>query len=80
VKEPKAAAAPGDATSKTPPTAVKNACGGCHTDDVITQQRLTRGQWDKEVDKMARWGSKFKPSDKEAIVDYLAKEYPYVKR
>jgi hypothetical protein len=62
------------------PNPVKTACGGCHEDDVIHQQRLTRGQWEKEVEKMARWGSKFKDSDKNAIVDYLAKEYPYTKR
>ena len=81
VKEPKAAGAVSSGNSRNPmPNVVKGSCGGCHEDDVIHQQRLSRGQWDKEVDKMARWGSKFKPSDKEAIVDYLAKEYPYVKR
>jgi mono/diheme cytochrome c family protein len=62
------------------PAIYRTNCIGCHEDDVITQQRLTRGQWEKEVDKMGRWGSKFKPTDKDAIVDYLASEYPYKKR
>ena len=62
------------------PGVYRTNCIGCHEDDVITQQRLTRGQWEKEVEKMGRWGSKYKPSDKDALVDYLAKEFPYKKR
>jgi len=62
------------------PAIYRSNCIGCHEDDVITQQRLSRGQWEKEVEKMGRWGSKFKPTDKDAIVDYLANEFPYKKR
>ena len=86
VKEVKAPGAPASAPSASAsksgeaPAIYKTNCIGCHEDDVITQQRLTRGQWEKEVEKMGRWGSKFKPADKDAIVDYLAKEFPYKRR
>ena len=84
VKEVKPAeAAPNAASaakSSETPALYKTNCMGCHEEDVVKQQRLSRGQWEKEVEKMGRWGSKFKPSDKDAIVDYLAKEYPYKKR
>jgi len=53
------------------PQSVKSACIGCHEIDPIAQQRLTRGQWDKEVDKMTRWGAQVKPQDKEEIVRFL---------
>ena len=72
------APAPSAGAAKAPaPTDMRKVCGVCHEDDVIKQQRLSAGQWDKEVDKMGRWGAKFQPSEKEAIVEYLAKEYPY---
>ena len=83
VKEVKLATSPAAVSSSAPsnaPAVYKTNCIGCHEDDVIKQQRLSRGQWEKEVEKMGRWGSKYKPSDKDALVDYLAKEFPYKKR
>lgn len=78
-----AAPAPAQAAvtaSKDAPAAYKTNCIGCHEDDLMKGQRLSRGQWEKEVEKMGRWGSKYKPSDKDAIIDYLAKEFPYKKK
>ena len=80
VKPVAATNAPSSAKSGEAPALYKTNCIGCHEDDVIKQQRLSRGQWEKEVEKMGRWGSSFKPSDKDAIVDYLAKEFPYKRR
>jgi len=83
VKQPAAAAiskAPEAKRRGESPAIYRSNCIGCHEDDVITQQRLSRGQWEKEVEKMGRWGSKFKPTDKDAIVDYLASEFPYKRR
>jgi sulfite oxidase len=58
--------------SATPqPAALKNACMVCHDDDVIRQQRLTRAQWDREIDKMTKWGAELKKDDREGILDYL---------
>ncbi|HEY3741634.1 MAG TPA: molybdopterin-dependent oxidoreductase [Bryobacteraceae bacterium] len=81
VKEVKAQpAAPAPPEHVTLPPHVRSNCIGCHQEDVITQQRLSKAQWTKEVEKMGAWGSKYKASEKEAIVDYLAKEFPYKKR
>lgn len=62
------------------PAVVRTNCVGCHQEDMIAQERLSKAQWMQEVEKMGSWGSKYKASEKEAIVDYLAKEFPYKRR
>jgi hypothetical protein len=54
-----------------PPAAFKNACVACHDEDVIQQQRLTRAQWDSEVNKMIGWGARVRDEDRNALLDYL---------
>jgi cytochrome c553 len=54
----------------------KRACLTCHEDDLIESQRLPRAGWVREVDKMIRWGANVAPTDKDALVDYLAARYP----
>ena len=54
----------------------KRACLTCHEDDLIESQRLTRGGWVREVEKMIRWGANVAPTDKDALVDYLSARYP----
>ncbi|MGH9173443.1 MAG: hypothetical protein ACRD1H_03745 [Vicinamibacterales bacterium] len=54
----------------------KRACLTCHEDDIIESQRLSRAGWVREVDKMIRWGAAVAPTDKDALVDYLAARYP----
>ena len=46
------------------PTQFKNACLACHDEDVIRQQRLTRAQWDGEINKMIGWGAKVRDEDR----------------
>lgn len=53
----------------------KRACLGCHEDDLIESQRLSRAGWIREVEKMMRWGAPVVASDKDALVDYLAARY-----
>jgi Oxidoreductase molybdopterin binding domain/Mo-co oxidoreductase dimerisation domain len=60
-------AAPGMA----PPAAFKNSCVTCHDDDVVRQQRLTRGQWEAEINKMINWGAKVPVEDRDTLLDYL---------
>jgi DMSO/TMAO reductase YedYZ molybdopterin-dependent catalytic subunit len=62
-------------TVATPPASVRNACLTCHQEDVMRQQRLTRAQWDREINKMTGWGALVKPEDREGILDYLLKNY-----
>ncbi len=55
------------------PAGFRQACLTCHGEDMIMQERLTRKQWEGEVDKMGRWGAQVKPEDGGGIVDYLLK-------
>ncbi len=57
------------------PAAFKTACAVCHDDDVIRQQRLTRAQWDREINKMTGRGAKVKDEDRVGILDYLFDNY-----
>jgi DMSO/TMAO reductase YedYZ molybdopterin-dependent catalytic subunit len=60
-------AAPGIA----PPAAFKTSCVTCHDDDVVRQQRLTRAQWEAEINKMIGWGAKVPVEDRDTLLDYL---------
>jgi DMSO/TMAO reductase YedYZ molybdopterin-dependent catalytic subunit len=59
------------------PTSVQQAAGFrerclvCHDDDVIRQQRLTRAQWDRELNKMIGWGARVQPEERQSLLDYL---------
>lgn len=58
-----------------PPPALKSSCLACHGEDVIQQQRLTRAQWDAEINKMSGWGAKVSDQDRSLLLDYLAGRY-----
>jgi len=60
------------ATIPAPPN-FRETCLGCHEPDVIRQQRLTRAQWDRELNKMVGWGARLRPEDRETFLDYLLK-------
>ncbi|HXJ40163.1 MAG TPA: cytochrome c, partial [Bryobacteraceae bacterium] len=57
------------------PPQVKGACIGCHGEDMIAGQKLTRPQWEREVDKMTRWGAPVKPEDRSAIIEWLLSQF-----
>ncbi len=57
------------------PAGFKNSCVVCHEDDIIRQQRLTRAQWNREIDKMTGWGAQVKDPDRAALLDYLFGNY-----
>jgi hypothetical protein len=57
------------------PPEVRKACIGCHGEDMITGQRLTREQWDREVQKMIGWGAPVPPEDRAQIVDFLFRHF-----
>jgi hypothetical protein len=48
------------------------ACLQCHEARIILQQRLSKGAWVKEVDKMTKWGAVVDASDHDGLVDYLS--------
>jgi hypothetical protein len=55
---------------------VRDACTVCHDAGIITQQRLTKEAWTREVDKMVRWGTQLDPPDRQAVIDYLSASFP----
>jgi sulfite oxidase len=57
------------------PPGYRQACLVCHENDVTEQQRLTRGQWEREIDKMVRWGAKVRPEDRDRFLDYLVTHF-----
>jgi hypothetical protein len=55
---------------------VRTACLECHESRIIVQQRLSKGAWTKEVDKMIKWGAVVDAADHDAFVDYLSANFP----
>ena len=54
------------------PDRFQQTCIVCHDADVIRQQpSLTRDQWNRELDKMQRWGARLSPEDRDRFLDYL---------
>ena len=57
------------------PAAAKSSCLPCHGADMVAGQHLSRPQWEKEVDKMVRWGSSVKPDERPALIDFLVSHF-----
>ena len=49
------------------------ACLPCHSLRLVDSQRLSRAVWNKEIDKMAAWGSRI--SDRDALLEYLVANF-----
>jgi hypothetical protein len=54
----------------------RTACTECHDARIILQQRLSKVTWQKEVEKMMKWGAVVEPDDKNALADYLSSNFP----
>jgi hypothetical protein len=48
-------------------------CNACHSLTIIHSQRLSKAAWNRELDKMAGWGTKM--PDRDALLEYLASQY-----
>lgn len=87
VREPAPAPPPSAATQTPAPAApappatspgleiVRNDCLTCHSEDLLRQQRLTRAQWAKTIEKMHTWGAPTEPENVETLTAYLASTY-----
>ena len=47
----------------------------CHGPSLIAQQRLDRDGWNREIDKMMRWGAVVPAAEKNAFINYLASSF-----
>ena len=54
----------------------RTACTECHESRIILQQRLSKALWTKEVDKMIKWGALVNENERDALIDYLSKNFP----
>jgi hypothetical protein len=70
------AQSPAEEHGNTPqPHGYQAACLTCHGEHMMVQQHLTRAQWEKDTDKMVRWGAPLKPEDREGILKYLSDNF-----
>jgi mono/diheme cytochrome c family protein len=53
------------------PDVVRARCVTCHGIDLIQQQRLSRAAWERELDKMVRWGAVVPDADRRVMLDYF---------
>ncbi|HWC96427.1 MAG TPA: hypothetical protein VG456_06755 [Candidatus Sulfopaludibacter sp.] len=51
----------------------QRTCLPCHSLRLIHSQRLSRATWNKELDKMGGWGTKYQ--DRDALLEYLVATY-----
>jgi mono/diheme cytochrome c family protein len=51
----------------------KRRCLACHGTRIIHSQRLSRAVWERELDKMVRWGTEI--TDRAALLEYLVANY-----
>lgn len=51
----------------------KRQCLACHGLRIINVQRLPRAGWERELDKMIRWGAAI--NDRNALMEYLVANY-----
>jgi mono/diheme cytochrome c family protein len=58
----------------------QSRCLGCHSVDIIGQQRLGRGGWVREVDKMIRWGAAVREDERDVLVDHLTTRFPQTRQ
>jgi competence protein ComEA len=54
---------------------VKAACTSCHNVSRVTEQHLTRQQWSEELTKMEGLGAVIADADRDAILNYLTKNF-----
>ena len=67
------------AVAADPAAELKRTCTRCHALDVVRAQRLSREEWESELDKMSSMGAKIR--NRTALLDYLTRKYgPELKR
>lgn len=54
---------------------VQAKCMMCHSGEYLTQQRLSEGAWQKEVDKMRKFGTPASEEEGKLIAAYLARNW-----
>lgn len=56
-------------------SALRDNCLICHSEEMVSSQRLTPAQWKAEVEKMIGWGSPLPADQVEPLINYLSEQY-----
>ncbi|MGB9585823.1 MAG: hypothetical protein ACPL3P_05920 [Anaerolineales bacterium] len=54
---------------------LQERCTVCHSLDRITNEKNSRAQWERIVDRMIQKGAQLNDSEKATLLDYLAQNY-----
>jgi hypothetical protein len=54
---------------------VQSKCLASHESDLIRQQRLAPAGWERELEKMIRWGTPVTATERGVLLDYLATNF-----
>lgn len=54
---------------------VLGKCVICHSEEYVTQQRLTAGQWKGTVEKMRKFGAPLTDDEVKLVAEYLARNW-----
>lgn len=55
--------------------AVMERCIACHDENMILGQHLDAGRWQREVEKMTRWGAPVSEKEKGVLAQYLSEHF-----
>jgi cytochrome c oxidase cbb3-type subunit III len=56
-------------------TLITARCSVCHSQDLISQQRLSRDRWMATVEKMKHWGAEISNDEADLLTRYLSARY-----
>jgi quinoprotein glucose dehydrogenase len=71
----KAAANSLASTISTAPRSAEQACGQCHSFDVVAQSHRSRKQWEAQIESMIAKGARISNTEFDAIADYLSTHF-----
>lgn len=56
-------------------TLLEERCSECHSLTRVTNQEMTRAEWEQTVTRMVEMGAQLSDEEKTVLVDYLAENY-----
>lgn len=63
------------ASSDSPEEIIEKHCTSCHTKSpiLIKKNKESRGDWEKTIDRMIKYGAQLSQEERETIINYLQK-------
>ena len=51
-------------------------CDGCHAVEIVTSASKDQDGWKRAVDRMISYGARLDDGERDALIEYLTKNYP----